>query len=291
METIIYHHGIKGQKWGVRRFQKKDGSLTPAGKKRYLSGYNQKPSNIILGKRIVSSNMNKRLSEISKFQGSGEELVSYALMTATTIASFAISTAVRNKIQTTRKMNELERLKVTSSFSDISKVPKIKGKEAPSRSVKVVNNDYPSQGTTMNCTFCTTAMALREKGFDVVARKTDSAWPGKELFSKTFNVDTVKMQKRQTKSDMMDSLLSIGDGAYGNLFVYWKMGGGHSVFWKNEGGRTHIYDGQSGKEYDTSDINSSKFLDSIDLRIVQYNRLDNAEPTDYAFALVDKRRT
>ena len=31
----LYHHGIKGQKWGVRRFQNKDGSLTPAGKKRY----------------------------------------------------------------------------------------------------------------------------------------------------------------------------------------------------------------------------------------------------------------
>ena len=31
----LYHWGIKGMKWGVRRFQKKDGSLTPAGKKRY----------------------------------------------------------------------------------------------------------------------------------------------------------------------------------------------------------------------------------------------------------------
>lgn len=31
----LYHHGIKGMKWGVRRFQKKTGSLTPAGKKRY----------------------------------------------------------------------------------------------------------------------------------------------------------------------------------------------------------------------------------------------------------------
>lgn len=30
----LYHWGIKGMKWGVRRFQKKDGSLTPAGKKR-----------------------------------------------------------------------------------------------------------------------------------------------------------------------------------------------------------------------------------------------------------------
>lgn len=31
----LYHHGIKGMKWGVRRYQNKDGSLTPAGKKRY----------------------------------------------------------------------------------------------------------------------------------------------------------------------------------------------------------------------------------------------------------------
>lgn len=31
----LRHHGIKGQKWGVRRFQDKDGSLTPAGKERY----------------------------------------------------------------------------------------------------------------------------------------------------------------------------------------------------------------------------------------------------------------
>ena len=31
----LYHYGIKGQKWGVRRFQNKDGSLTSAGRKRH----------------------------------------------------------------------------------------------------------------------------------------------------------------------------------------------------------------------------------------------------------------
>lgn len=31
----LYHHGIRGMKWGQRRYQNKDGSLTAAGKKRY----------------------------------------------------------------------------------------------------------------------------------------------------------------------------------------------------------------------------------------------------------------
>lgn len=38
----LYHHGIKGQKWGIRRYQNLDGSLTPAGRERYSSEKEQK---------------------------------------------------------------------------------------------------------------------------------------------------------------------------------------------------------------------------------------------------------
>ena len=37
-EEYLAHHGTKGQRWGVRRFQNYDGSLTAAGKLRYSVG-------------------------------------------------------------------------------------------------------------------------------------------------------------------------------------------------------------------------------------------------------------
>lgn len=56
-QTYLYHHGIKGQKWGVRRFQNKDGSLTPKGEKRYEVGDNGKMSE--KGKRRFNIDSNK----------------------------------------------------------------------------------------------------------------------------------------------------------------------------------------------------------------------------------------
>ena len=36
----LYHHGVKGQKWGVRRYQNEDGTLTDEGKKLYFQKIN-----------------------------------------------------------------------------------------------------------------------------------------------------------------------------------------------------------------------------------------------------------
>lgn len=60
-ELVLIHHGIKGQKWGIRRFQNKDGSLTPAGKKRVAKLESQYIS--LTGKKINSQSAKPKTIE------------------------------------------------------------------------------------------------------------------------------------------------------------------------------------------------------------------------------------
>lgn len=78
--TELYHHGIKGQKWGIRRFQNEDGTLTEAGKKRYgyndqtgtmsekgIKKYQKDNSNIKYRKQIANELINESISLDEKF--------------------------------------------------------------------------------------------------------------------------------------------------------------------------------------------------------------------------------
>ncbi|MBO7451256.1 MAG: hypothetical protein J6U54_12910 [Clostridiales bacterium] len=59
-QTTLQHHGIMGQKWGVRRYQNADGSLTDAGRKRYM----RTDKRLIENQRVktVQSGYNERRS-------------------------------------------------------------------------------------------------------------------------------------------------------------------------------------------------------------------------------------
>lgn len=71
----LSHHGITGMHWGIRRYQNKDGSLTPAGKEHYATNY--RPDQISYDKRVYgirgSERVNKKLKAGYKISEARQE--------------------------------------------------------------------------------------------------------------------------------------------------------------------------------------------------------------------------
>lgn len=59
MNDELRHHGIKGQKWGVRRYQTKDGSLTPEGRARLKSDIDSANKAVGKAKELHSKKLKK----------------------------------------------------------------------------------------------------------------------------------------------------------------------------------------------------------------------------------------
>lgn len=59
----LYHWGIKGMKWGVRRYQNTDGTLTAAGKQR-MSTLRKRPTNN--PKKMTDEELNQRIARLQK---------------------------------------------------------------------------------------------------------------------------------------------------------------------------------------------------------------------------------
>ena len=272
----LYHHGILGQKWGKRNgppYPLKDGQKSSAEKK--VEHINRSAEDFVGSIR-------------SKKVGVVDPMTIYAVSMIVSSLSMIGLAYVYNKVEHRKMEKELESRKDNAKQKSTSDFPKLSKEMPPSESMKVTNPNYPNKGSVQNCTLCTAAMAMREKGFDVIAQKSDHPWYEDIVFGKGFNSPTVR-PKSKNGFDLLRELNQHGDGAYGNLCVYWKNGGGHSIFWKNEGGHTRIYDGQSGDEYDVSDPAKSQLFKSIMIKESLYNRLDNCQPTDYILGIVESR--
>ena len=98
MEYELKHAGIKGMKWGVRRYQNKDGSLTPAGKKRYdephedyRRAHDKKPISQMSDKELQARNnrlqQEQNYKRLTQSSGRGKKAVQAFISTAGTISA------------------------------------------------------------------------------------------------------------------------------------------------------------------------------------------------------------
>ena len=110
----FYHHGIKGMKWGKRRYQNKDGSLTPAGVKRYAQkGYAQDSYNS--NKTVVGKSWDK-LTGAHKYDASIRYDLSSKKQNKARAEKYLADEAIRKENK--KKMNEeLKQLKDDYKFS------------------------------------------------------------------------------------------------------------------------------------------------------------------------------
>lgn len=104
MNNELSHHGIKGMKWGVRRFQTKSGALTPEGKKRYSGGSDKKAS---LSKNVKK--YNKKFDDWNRTQESADQKWSNVQEQYKSLGRNAISrilNAAKNKSSAAKSYNK-----------------------------------------------------------------------------------------------------------------------------------------------------------------------------------------
>ena len=113
----LYHYGVKGQKWGVRRYQYADGTLTPAGKKHYSNNTSD-----------LSDMMNTKVKHVvntTRTQITGKQYVDGYLKQGTTLA----------RIQTKEEFENFA-FYATYKKSDTDKYMGLFGKNLSSRAEK-----------------------------------------------------------------------------------------------------------------------------------------------------------
>lgn len=175
----------------------------------------------------------------------------------------------------------------TKKEGSYEKISELKRKSSTTTTADDLKNANPrlgyQKGKVNNCTFCTVAMEMRARGYDVQARSKAQGAVTEVLYSnmfKDFKMNRPNTQQLPNESrkdyvnrsynNLCNEIEKYGNGARGYVGIkYEKVNSGHAMYWKVENDRVTFYDGQSGK------MNPDKVFSLADPSRHSYARLDN----------------
>ena len=201
----LAHHGIKGQKWGVRRFQNKDGSLTPAGRVRYGVGSNSRynikiegtspnkkvdlrnifktsAKDIELNKKFFGNTVDETSEEIENrnfkaqqkisVRSYGKALANVPLQIASAFDIRALAATIALSAVDTmipKADNFKNRYVRRNNVKSLDDLPKKSRESTIQKDAENVNPKYGKIGYDKNCQYAAVTYDLRRRGYDVKA--------------------------------------------------------------------------------------------------------------------------
>lgn len=307
-DAELIHYGVKGMKWGVRKdrepstrrkvkidkFQSNADTYQQAIDKLNLDV----PTNAL--DRYSQNRERKALEKERDYNQKNADAVregklttnqKYVLAGAAVLAAYGGYLAVESG-EASRFISKGKNLLENKSFSTNWKRNENLAKKFTDADdilnnvVKNLNPDYGSPGTKNNCRRCTYAYELARRGYDVKATRSlyslgqDEGGQSKivknvvsaagQLYAGSEKI--IKPEGGSVSGGILKALRNEPDGARGELNVFWKMGGGHSMAWEVVNGRPVIFDAQRGLKFSsTEDIVKL----GLSLNEAGYTRLDN----------------
>ena len=306
----IAHHGILGQKWGVRRFQDKNGRLTAAGKKHkkaYVdnseSDRSERSDTI---KTAVATGIAAAAGVAANAAFMAEGYISPRLLVGTGALAITSMSSTAKLIKgdiddmiATKKENKFAEERNANPIDKKTGMHKKTTEMTPDEDMERVNPGFKNwdKNTKNNCLLCTAAFELRQRGYDVQAKKAVSGYTddtmadwfkgakSKEIEGGFSNDNVSQMinsnftikpdQQKKMIDNTLAELKKQKNGARGQLGVIWNgTMTGHSIAYRMENGEPTIYDTQCNEKY-AGDAGVRKYLEKCSG--VKMMRLDNCE--------------